>query len=83
MKGDKMNDPPDEPPGSCCKHSDRHLGRDVHPASDRAAPNKGGTGEYGDRLPVILLNHLYRSGRVLYYPGDVGRGRGLLLYGRA
>jgi hypothetical protein len=68
----------DDPGGFCCEHSDRHFGRPFYQRSNGASSHKGGSGKYADRGPVLLLNHLYRSQRVLYDPCNVGRGGRLL-----
>ena len=68
-----MNDEPlDEPPGFRSERINRLFGRIVYQVRDFGSPDSGGTGQYQYRPPILFLNHLYRSGHLVYYPGGNG-----------
>ncbi len=71
----------DEPPNLWRERADRYPCRPFHPGGYERPSDKGGTGKYVNRGPVLFLNHLYRSGRVVYFPRSFGGGNGNLLHG--
>lgn len=67
----------DEPPDLRCQRTNRHISRPFYPRGYERAQDTGRIGKYGNRVPVILLNHLYRSGRVVYFTCDIRGGCGV------
>ena len=62
----------DEPPGFCSERSNRYLRMSIHPTSDGRTPDASRSCVSSDNRPVVLLNHLYRTGHILYFPRSIG-----------